>query len=352
MKRFSKIFLLLITLFLSLFVISCNNKPNVVIDGKSIHTELQSQFLADDYNKISIYAKGKAELSLPEPITIDLNTLESIENCIFVLSEDKDFKVETLNIKLEDRNLEIYNLKIQIPYYYKVVNSNDEVILNNSFIVNDNLIRNLYVDGVTNFRDLGGALTNDKNRIKQGLIYRSSKWTADDGTDPLITDKGKETIANVLKIKTELDLRETSDNENGGLTQSAVEGVNYISFPLKSGGNCLLLNKESLNDLFKILADESNYPLVFHCSIGTDRTGMVAFVIENLLGVSKDDVYRDYLFSNFGNINTSRTKSAIDNMYSTINSAKGDNNSEKMYNYLINNGVNKEYIDKVIEILK
>src|SRR5437868_7530628 len=40
---------------------------------------------------------------------------------------------------------------------------------------------------------------------------------------------------------------------------------------------------------------ESNEPLVFHCTAGKDRTGFAAALILLSLGVSHDDVMRDYL---------------------------------------------------------
>ena len=42
--------------------------------------------------------------------------------------------------------------------------------------------------------------------------------------------------------------------------------------------------------------------LLLHCSIGTDRTGVICFLINALLGVSEEDLYKDYLFSMFGMI--------------------------------------------------
>ena len=49
-----------------------------------------------------------------------------------------------------------------------------------------------------------------------------------------------------------------------------------------------------LKDAFAIFGNKDNYPIVMHCSIGTDRTGMLAFLINSLLGVSEEDLYKDY----------------------------------------------------------
>ena len=45
------------------------------------------------------------------------------------------------------------------------------------------------------------------------------------------------------------------------------------------------------------------YPAVFHCAAGADRTGTLAFLISGLLGVSRDDLTKDFeltSFSDFG----------------------------------------------------
>ncbi|WP_231402480.1 tyrosine-protein phosphatase [Caenimonas aquaedulcis] len=43
---------------------------------------------------------------------------------------------------------------------------------------------------------------------------------------------------------------------------------------------------------------ESDEPTVFHCTAGKDRTGVAAALILHSLGVSRDDVMRDYLLTN------------------------------------------------------
>ena len=48
----------------------------------------------------------------------------------------------------------------------------------------------------------------------------------------------------------------------------------------------------------KLLTLENDQALVFHCSAGKDRTGMIAALILMGLGVSDDDITRDYLVTN------------------------------------------------------
>jgi protein-tyrosine phosphatase len=49
---------------------------------------------------------------------------------------------------------------------------------------------------------------------------------------------------------------------------------------------------------FATLAAEDRRPLLFHCTTGKDRTGWAAAVTLTLLGVSAEDVMRDYILTN------------------------------------------------------
>ena len=47
----------------------------------------------------------------------------------------------------------------------------------------------------------------------------------------------------------------------------------------------------------EIMAEPANYPLVFHCMAGKDRTGVLAAVALSILGVSDEDIIDDYTLS-------------------------------------------------------
>ena len=107
-----------------------------------------------------------------------------------------------------------------------------------------------------------------------------------------------------------------------------------------------------MREVFDVLCDESNYPVVFHCSIGTDRTGAVAFLIDCVLGLSDADITRDYLYSNFGNIGSPRLLANFQLSFnSVLKNYEGDTYAEKGVRYLLDKGVTQEQIDKVRSIL-
>lgn len=313
----------------------------------NIHTDLQQSYLDGSYTQITAFCNGTSELSYPNPIKLEASTPPVKD--IGYLYEIKE-KNGSFYYKINGgTSVDVYNLYTGTEYEWYIDNE-----LQGTFKVKEGL-RNLYIDGLTNCRDIGGYNIED-GKVKQGMIIRTSKLTDDDTGEILVSPKGIMTIKE-LGIKTELDLRSIipdSDGniEQGGITKSVVEGVNYILLPMKSGGNYLQLNREVLKDLFEILGNEDNYPILMHCSIGTDRTGLVSFLVNGLLGVDKEDLYYDYLFSNFGNIGGLRTASTINDYFKKVTSSSRLSLSENIRNYLLNEGVNSSDIDNVIRIMK
>lgn len=52
-----------------------------------------------------------------------------------------------------------------------------------------------------------------------------------------------------------------------------------------------------LVDSLELIADRSNHPLVFHCSVGKDRTGVLAAMLLAAAGVMDEDIIHDYTLS-------------------------------------------------------
>ena len=115
-----------------------------------------------------------------------------------------------------------------------------------------------------------------------------------------------------------------------------------------------------IKDIFELFADEDAYPIYFHCNIGTDRTGCIGYLLGAYLGMSEEDLYVNYVFSNFGSISggamgAGRSSSSItgETGYgSTVKSYPGDTLSEQAANALKDIcGISQETLDKIREIL-
>jgi protein-tyrosine phosphatase len=321
-------------------LVSCGGQEEVV-ETFNFHTDLQEEYLNDYYFSITNYASGKEELSYPKAYSVAFNEGATTLR----ISENEDMS-SPITYKVSGTSYDIYNLKLNTTYYWTTDNlssSSPKV-----FKTASKGPRNLKIDGITNCRDIGGY----EDSIKQGLLYRTARLNENETTTDIITHEGKEAMLN-LGVKTELDLRNPDNsNETGGITSSPLgESVNYINVPMKSGGNYLTLNKDVIKDVFEVLANKDNYPIFYHCSIGTDRTGVISMLVEGLMGYSEENIYRDYLFSNFGLIGGSRTFSTVKGYFDTISKSSGETTQEKFYNYLLSIGVSETNLNSIKSIL-
>lgn len=326
-----------------------------------LHTREQNAYLAGDYTFIDSYADGKQELSHPESVQLcwyaELKKHLEITNYTVEI-EDADNRYIPLSFDTTATYIDVFNLCVGTEYKWRVTahftDGRKSISSWASFMTEDVAPRNIYVNGVTNVRDLGGWTTPD-GKVRQGMMYRCGRLNESERPDVVveIAQEGIDTMRNVLGVRTEIDLRTPNNHntETGGITSSPLgEDINYFNCPLEwRVSNYLTSNLESVRTFFWLASDADNYPMIFHCNIGTDRTGMFAFLINGLLGVSEEDLYRDYLFSNFGQINSARSLNNIKNNYlSTINKYPGDTLSQRIENCLVELvGVPQSEIDTI-----
>ena len=390
MKQYTKVKInnriisLLLSLFISIpciapsaLVVSADDSAPVRItaaslgDRVSIHSDLQEQYLNGPLQDISSYADGTEELSRPAKITLTWNTeidetfaeenSVSADECTYTIFFGKsgDFS-EAKTYYTAETSYEITNLELNTTYYWKVTTEiggeryeSDTA----AFTTERSGPRSLYVSGITNVRDIGGYTTLNGDTVKQGQIIRCGKLHNSDGSQ-IITAKGIAEMRDNLGIKSEIELRKASNNEYGGVENSMLgTDVNYFLLPMHYSGNMIEGeftedNIGSLRGVFEVLSKEENYPVIFHCAIGTDRTGMVAYCIEALLGMSETDIIRDYLYSNFGKIGGSRSVSTIRSKYPKfIKNYDGKTLQEKTYKFLNEYvGVPAEQLNAVIRL--
>lgn len=342
-------------------------------DNVSLHTDIQIEKfdnLTNEEIDEMYYAtfKAKTDYTIPEPVHLKWEAVidkGEVDKYKIEVSESATL-TNPLVLYSEEKNYDLYNLKLDTTYYWRVSAHNNNVSDIASFKTNNVGPRFIYVDGVKNVRDLGGF-----GQIKQGLLYRGGAFEENDNgkIKVSITDKGADQLLNELKIKTEIDLRRDKPLngyiENCGLTKSTVEGLNYIALPMWYGGKNVLTYQDDLYDdpaqfkrFFELAADINNYPMYFHCSHGKDRTGGIAYVVEALMGLDSNYLYRDYLASSLADKSYQmKMKSVDDNFGGTISSYLGEETelalSERTYLYLNEVvGVSTDTLDKVINILK
>ena len=87
-------------------------------------------------------------------------------------------------------------------YFYRVKDHSNNYIMNDlSFRIDDSYsLRTMYVEGVSNVRDIGGWTAKNGKKVQYGKIYRGGNFNN-------ITAKGKETLMDAMGVKNEIDLR-------------------------------------------------------------------------------------------------------------------------------------------------
>jgi len=327
------------------------------------HTEQQRRFLFDDYENILLYARGNEEKSLPDGIglcwyyyPLSLPESELKEFRLSIIGERGEPINKVLPANLDENKVQSYilqNAYLNTRYDVEVqaIDAQNRIIakINTDFTTASTGPRNLLVDGVTNVRDVGGYVT-DQGTIKQGMLLRTARLNLSGSSELIveISDEGKRVMLDELKVKTEMDLR--SGEGEAGITQSVLgDSVNY--FLLKMDAANMFEQTSKVKNVFDILCDPNSYPVFFHCHIGTDRTGFIAFLCEALLGADERTLYVDYLFSNFGHIGSARYPYTIFKYIEKMNTYAGDNLAEKTESYLLECGITREQIAAFKDIM-
>ena len=167
-----------------------------------------------------------------------------------------------------------------------------------------------------NFRDIGGIETHEGKTIQLGQIFRSGHLCE--------LASSEKTILSDLNLRTIIDLRRPKEIEErphpyfeGCLTHEISVSSSDNEFAVVAGS----LNKPDMAEqasnlidgyfegiitkrlhlyqpVFHVATQPKNYPLLFNCSAGKDRTGFVAAILLRLLGVEEEKVIDDFLLSN------------------------------------------------------
>lgn len=204
--------------------------------------------------------------------------------------------------------------------------------------------RTVHIPGVSNVRDLGGKTTTDGRRVKYGLVFRGADFAH-------LTDEGVKKAVDILGIKTELDLRSSVKNGKSPLG----DNVKYVSVtaPYYTGVSSAD-GKAALAEELRVFADPDNLPVYFHCSLGRDRTGTLAFVLLALLGVEEDQVYMDYevsFFSDMGGYDDNTAPSfmvqQLDSLKSIVSPGKKKPLYDKTRAYLLKLGLTDAELDAI-----
>lgn len=175
--------------------------------------------------------------------------------------------------------------------------------------------RTIEMNNIKNFRDVGGYFTADNRQIKWGEIYRSA-----DLTNATLYDQER---IRRLNIKTIIDFR--SDRTAKKYPLLLHPSIRKIALPLapmdaekldeqvrdehfdrsdairyvqESYVDIVENHKEQFGEMFDLLTNDSNYPILMTESLGKDGVGLASYFILYALGVPPGTLEDDYMLSN------------------------------------------------------
>ncbi|MBC6361786.1 tyrosine-protein phosphatase [Lactobacillus apis] len=181
----------------------------------------------------------------------------------------------------------------------------------------------LPIKSVRNPRDIGGYVGSDGRKIRTHRLLRTGNISEITPADEqYLLDYGLRTI---IDLRSPAECKQNPDKE--------LDNVEHYACPLSAedntGGHGLDMSKEfaeyrkdqyagfklmcrryhhhilsksakqSFHHIIELIAENDDGAILYHCSEGKDRTGLVTIIILYILGVDMEVIRQDYLYSNY-----------------------------------------------------
>ncbi|WP_447449599.1 tyrosine-protein phosphatase [Streptococcus danieliae] len=298
-------------------------------------------------------------------------TVEQNSEQVAIFLLDKPDGVPTQFLMKTDQNEFELELEIATRPYFLVESAS------RSYVVAE---RTLPVEGMNNFRDMGGYCGLNGKRVKWGKLYRSDHLHN-------ATNRGIQYIKD-LEISTVIDYRSENEiskypnpdldfiKQSYHLDPSAhvaelaaqfdsskdQEDLALIQEIMRQKGRGELVNhseviaaqyqmfvmgdeaRESFGKMIQLLADSGGSPFVQHCRGGKDRTGFGSALVLGLLGVSTEDIINDYLITGKNREERNRVK-----MEGYRQLTQDPNILEHLYSFI---DTKPEFIEAALTVIK
>ncbi len=183
--------------------------------------------------------------------------------------------------------------------------------------------RHIEFEKLLNTRDLGGMVTVDGLKIRQGKLIRSGHLSP-------ASEKDRELLAKL--IDTTVDFR--TDQECTERPEPVMPGVRHVRIPILdeqkagvtrdqdsyaevrkkmlyeaeisrkyieqvyTGFITSGFSRKQYGSFVRLLLEDHEKAVLWHCTAGKDRAGFATVIIQELLGVSRKDITKDYLMTN------------------------------------------------------
>ncbi|OCA77838.1 protein tyrosine phosphatase [Chryseobacterium contaminans] len=175
----------------------------------------------------------------------------------------------------------------------------------------------LKIKKVHNFRTVGNIKNTEGRALKEGMFYRSAHLHK--LKKKSLDAFGKLGIAEIIDLRNSKEIFEKPDHLPNGITYKKYSAFEDEGDQLSQARKLVLKGKVNASDADKRMIDfyreyvtenpetiktiiteimESEKPILYHCTAGKDRTGIVTALILTVLKFDKETIYNEYLLSN------------------------------------------------------
>jgi len=168
------------------------------------------------------------------------------------------------------------------------------------------------IDSVSNFRDVSIG-----SKMKKNLLFRCAKLSTLNIKDIKILENLN--LYSIIDFRDPKEVKMAPDNLSPKLLER------YINLPISASTLSRMVSQKQINgdniksyeevmeesyrmyinnhkkvwvNFFEILLKSNNFPIIFHCSAGKDRTGIASFMIQSIFKNPIDKIFENYLISN------------------------------------------------------
>ena len=108
----------------------------------------------------------------------------------------------------------------------------------------------------------------------------------------------------------------------------------------------MIISKKSISSIkkiFKIMMNDKKSCILFHCTFGKDRTGIISLLLLTMLGFEQKDIIDDYLYTN-----TVNEKIAKEQYDFYLEKTKDEDFAKQMMEVYL---AKEEYLNHIIEYM-
>ena len=326
--------------------------------------------LEEDVYKYKTYATG-ADLSAPRGMKLKYDDVESASKYYVQVATSEAGLADAAIRESSDKFYYFQNALLDTKYYYRAATS--EAGLASAKVYNITSTaqapRVVYVPDVLNFRDIGGweSTLVPGAKVNQGLYFRCAQLNGAAGSTTSKLDSAGKGLAALkeLGIKCDIDMRDKGNQPSNGVSpaNTADWPFTFVSAAVPSGSEPVRWEGGTYQGtnianqyvtIFNALNNCDNEPALLHCTYGADRTGIVTFFLEALIGMNMEDMIKDYLWTQFTqgrNVKILESEGAeFPQWVSKTEACEGATFADKMENHLISFGIEKAKLEHIREI--